>query len=85
MTYTNQFDYDHADAPELSDYRESPEFAEFAEYVALELLAGHDCQGIDAQIFMVDLELAGGGYQMALEWVSERVTEYQCMEWLSDY
>ena len=82
MIYANQFEYDNASAPELSDYRESQEFAEFAEFVALELLAGRDCQGIDSQIFMIDLELAGGGYQIALEWVCERVTGNQYREWL---
>ena len=84
MPYANQFDYDNATEAELSDYRESPEFAEFAEFVALELLAGRDCQGIDSQIFMIDLELADGGYQLALEWVSDRVTEDQFKEWLDD-
>ena len=84
MTYANQFEYDNADEPELSDYRESQEFAEFAEFVALELLAGRDCQGIDSQIFMIDLELADGGYQLALERVSDRVTEDQFKEWLDD-
>ena len=84
MTYANQFSYDNAAEPELSDYRESPEFAEFAEFVALELLSGRDCQGIDAQIFMIDLKLATGGFQLALEWVSERLTEAQYREWMND-
>lgn len=83
MTYANQFDYDHATEPELSDYRDSFQFAVFADHVTLELLAGRDCQGIDSQIFMIDLETAGGGYQLALEWVCEDVTEEQYREWLS--
>ena len=83
MIYANQFSYDNAD-PELSDYQEEKKFGEFAEYVALELLAVRDCVGIDAQIFMIDLELAGGGYKLALEWVSARLTEVQYREWLSD-
>ena len=85
MTYANQFDYDSAAEPELSDYRESQEFAEFAEFVALELLSGRDWQNLSSDILMIDLECLGGGYLMAIEWVCDRVTEYQCMEWLSDY
>ena len=77
--------YDNATEPDLSDYQDDPLFAEFAEYVTLELLRGLDCQGIDALIFLIDLELAGGGYQMALEWVCQRVTERQFREWISDY
>lgn len=84
MTYANQFDYDNATEAELSDYSESPMFADFAEYVTLELLAGRDCQGIDSQIFMIDLELAGGGYQLALEWVCERLSEEQFKNWIDD-
>ena len=84
MIYSSQFAYDNASEPSLSDYRDEPAFAEFAEYVTLELLAGRDCQGIGAQIFMIDLEIAGGGYQLAIEWVSERLTEEQYREWLND-
>ena len=82
MTYANQHAYDNASEPELSDYRDSFQFAVFADHVTLELLAGRDCQGIDSQIFMIDLETAGGGYQLALEWVSERLTKDQLKEWL---
>lgn len=82
MTYTNQHSYDNATGPELSDYQDSFQFAVFADHVTLELLAGRDCQGIDALIFMIDLTLAKGGYQLALEWVSERLTEDQFKEWL---
>ena len=82
MTYANQHAYDNASEPELSDYRDSFQFAVFADHVTLELLAGRDCQGIDSQIFMIDLETAGGGYQLALEWVSERINEDQLKEWL---
>lgn len=84
MSHANQFDYDNALPPDDRYYRESPEFAEFAEYVTLELLAGRDCQGIGSQIFMIDLELEGGGYQLALEWVCERMIEDQFKEWLDD-
>lgn len=84
MTYDNQFDYDHASEHELSDYQDEPMFAEFAEYVALELLAGRDCQNLSSEILMIDLEFFGGGYQIALEWVCERLTESQYREWLDD-
>jgi len=81
--HANQFEYDNASEPSLSDYQEEKKFAKFSKYVTLELLAGCDCQGIDSQIFMIDLELAGGGYQMALEWVCERLTEKQYRAWLN--
>ena len=84
MICNNQFSYDSATEPELSDYRESPMFAEFVEFVTLELLAGSDWQGIDSQIFMIDLEVEGGDYQMALEWVCERITEEQYLEYLEE-
>lgn len=84
MMYANQHSYDNATEPELSDYREENKFAEFCDHVTIELLNGRDCQGIDSQIFMIDLENAGGGYQMALEWVCERVTEDQFKGWLND-
>ena len=84
MIYANQFEYDNAE-PDFSDYQDEKKFAKFAGYVTLELLAGRDCQGIDAQIFMIDLEIAGGGYQMAVKWVCERLTEDQLKEWLNDY
>lgn len=85
MTYANQHQYDNALEPSLSDYQDEPAFAEFAEYVTLELLAGRDCQGVDAQIFMIDLELSCGGYQFALALVSACLTECQYREWISDY
>lgn len=84
MIYANQHEYDNATEPELSDYRDSL-FAEFAEYVTLELLSGRDWKNLSSEILMIDLELAGGGYQMALEWVSERLTEDQFKEWANDY
>lgn len=84
MIYANQFSYDNATEPELSDYRETYQFAEFCMYATLELLAGRDWQGIDSQIFMIDLELSGGGYQLALEWVFDRVTERQYLEELNE-
>ena len=84
MTYANQHAYDNATESELSGYQDEKKFAEFAEVVTLELLRGRECQGIDGLIFLIDLELAGGGYQLALEWVSARLTEAQYREWLSD-
>lgn len=83
MMYANQHDYDSAE-PDFIDYQEEKKFAEFCDHVTIELLNGKDCQGIDSQIFMIDLELAAGGYQMALEWVCERVTEDQYRAWLDD-
>ena len=85
MIHDNQFEYDNAAEPELSDYRESYQFAKFAEFVTLELLNGRDWQDLSSDILMIDLECLGGGYQMALEWVCERLTEDQYREWLSDY
>lgn len=85
MTYANQFAYDNASAPELSDYQDDPMFAEFAEYVTLELLNGRDWQNLSSEILIIDLDCLGGGYQMALEWVCERLTEDQYLEWISDY
>lgn len=84
MTYANQHAYDNATEASLSDYQDEPMFAEFAEHVTLELLRGRECQGIDGLIFLIDLELAVGGYQMALEWVSARLTEAQYQEWMND-
>ena len=83
MTYANQHAYDNAE-PDFGDYQEEKKFAEFSEVVTLELLRGRECMGIDGLIFLIDLELAGGGYQLALEWVSERVTEEQYRAWLDD-
>lgn len=80
-----QHAYDNASEEELSDYRESHEFAEFCDHVTLELLSARDCQGIVAQIFMIDLELSCGGYQLAIEWVSKRLTERQYRAWIDDY
>ena len=82
MTYANQHDYDNATEPELSDYRDSTDFAEFAQYVTLELLNGRDWQNLSSEILMIDLHCLGGGYKMALEWVCSRVTEDQFKEWL---
>ena len=78
--HANQFEYDHAE-PDFSDYREEKKFAEFAEYVTLELLSGRDWQNLSSEILMIDMECLGGGYQMALEWVSERLTEKQYRDW----
>lgn len=84
MTYANQHAYDNATEPELSGYQGEKKFAEFAEVVTLELLRGRECQGIDGLIFLIDLELAGGGYKLASEWVEAMVTEDQYREWLND-
>ncbi|NLY14574.1 MAG: hypothetical protein GXZ10_13285 [Gammaproteobacteria bacterium] len=83
MIHDNQFEYDNAE-PDFSDYQDEPAFAKFAEHVTLELLRGRECQGIDGLMLLIDLELAGGGYQLALEWVCGRVTEDQYRAWLDD-
>ena len=83
MTYANQFDYDNAE-PDFRDYREEKKFGDFCDHVTIELLNGRDCQCIDSKIFMIDLELACGGYQLAIEWVSDRLTEVQYRAWLDD-
>lgn len=82
MIHANQHAHDHAAEPELSDYQDEPAFAEFAEYVTLELLRGRECQGIDGLTFLIDLELAKGCRQLALEWVCERLTEKQYRDWI---
>lgn len=84
MTYTNQFSYDNATEPELSDYQDDPAFADFVAYVANELIEGRDWKNLSSEILMIDLELAGGGYQMELEWVWERVTEKQYLAYLEE-
>lgn len=70
--------------PPLSDYQDEPAFAEFAKYVTLELLAGRDWQNLSSDILMADLVYLGGGYQRALEWVCEDLTEKQYLEYLED-
>ena len=82
MTYANQHAYDNASEPDLSDYRDSFQFAVFAQYVTLELLNGRDWQNLSSEILMIDLHCLGGGYKMALEWVCSRVTEDQFKEFL---
>lgn len=84
MTYANQFSYDNDTEPSLSDYQDEPEFAEFAEYVTIVLLRGHDWQNLSSGILMIDLGLSGGGYQMAVKWVCERITEDQFKEFLNE-
>jgi hypothetical protein len=83
MTYANQIEYDNAE-PKLDDYQDEPAFAEFAEYVTLELLSHCDCQGLSSEILMIDLECLGGGYQMAIAWVNARLTEEQYRAWLEE-
>ena len=82
MSYANQHEYDNASEPELSDYQEEKKFAKFAEAVTLELLGGRDWQNLSSEILLIDVEFLGGGYQMALEWVCERVTERQYRDFL---
>ena len=84
MMYNNQFDYDNASEPSLSDYREPPKFADFCEWVALELLSNRNCCGIDHNIFYVDLMQTGGGFTKATEMVEERVTEKQFTDGLGE-
>lgn len=83
--YNNQFDYDNATEPDLSDYQDSFQFAVFAQYVTLELLNGRDWQNLSSEILMIDLHCLGGGYKTAVKWVSERLTERQYLEWLNDH
>ena len=85
MIYHNQFDYDNASPPELSDYQDEPMFKDFVEYVTLELLEGQDWKNLSSDILRVDLECLGGGYQMALELVRDKVTEKQYREWLEEH
>ena len=84
MIYNSQFSYDNATEPELYDYQDEPMFAEFAEFVTLELLAGRDWQNLSSEILIIDLEYLGGGYQRALEWVCELLTERQFLEYLEE-
>ena len=84
MTFNNQQEYDNATEPPLSDYQEEPAFAEFAEYVTRELLAGRDWKNLSSDILMADLVYLGGGYQRALEWVCEDLTEKQYLEYLEE-
>ena len=83
MIYANQFAYDNATEPELSDYTESQQFAEFVECVTLDILKRIDRCGIDSQILMFDVEQENGGYQMAAEMVAARLTEEQFNEWIN--
>lgn len=85
MIYTDQFDYDNSSPPELSDYQEEASFADFAEYVTLELLEGRDWKNLSSDILRIDLECLGGGYQIALELVSDKVTKKQYREWLEEH
>ena len=82
MTFNNQQEYDNATEPPLSNYQDEPAFAEFAEYVTRELLAGRDWKNLSSELLMADLVYLGGGYQWALEWVCEDLTEKQYLEYL---
>lgn len=84
MTFSNQQEYDNATEPPLSNYQDEPAFAEFAEYVTRELLAGRDWQNLSSELLMIDLVYLGGGYQKALEWVCEDLTEKQYLEYLEE-
>ena len=84
MTYNNQFNYDNAMEPELSDYQDDPMFADFVAYVANELMEGRDWKNLSSEHLMFDLECLGGDYQKELEWVWERVTENQYLEYLDE-
>ena len=79
--HANQQQYDNATPPDDRDYRDELLFADFVEDVTLKLLAGRNQYGIDSEILLIDLELAGGGYQMASEMVSEQVTERDYWAW----
>ena len=82
MRYANQHEYDNASEPPLSNYQEEPAFAKFAEYVTLELLNGLDWKNLSSELLMADLVYLGGGYERALEWVCEDLTEKQYLEYL---
>ena len=84
MIHNNQFDYDNATEPDLSDYQDDPMFADFVAYVANELMEGRDWKNLSSEILRIDLECLGGGYQMALELVCNKVTERQYTEWLEE-
>ena len=77
--------YDDMNEPEYYDFDNDPMFLEFVEYVTLKLLSGENQYGIDSEILLIDLELQQGGYQLASEIVSDRVTDRDYREWLSDY
>lgn len=81
MTYANQHAYDNALPPDDRDYRDELLFADFVEDVTLKLLAGRNQYGIDSEILLIDLELQQGGYQLASEIVSDRVTERDYRAW----
>lgn len=81
MIYASQYQYDNAE-PSFGDYRDDSEFSAFVEYVADELLEGNDYEDLDAEIFSIDLDIDGGGHEMAIEWVSDHVSERQYREWL---
>ena len=81
MLHNNQFSYDNALEPSLSDYQDEPAFAKFAEYVTLELADGRDWQNLSSEIMLTYLKW---GYQFALEWVCERLTEKQYLEYLEE-
>ena len=76
--------YDDMNEPEYHDFDSDPLFADFVEFVTLELLAGRDWQNLSSEILMIDLELVDGEYQFALEWVFDRVTEKQYLEYLEE-
>jgi len=81
MIYNSQLAYDNATEPSLSGYRDELMFADFVEDVTLKLLAGRNQYGIDSEILLIDLELQQGGYQLASEIVSDRVTERDYRAW----
>lgn len=84
MAIKNQYDYDNASEPDLSDFQDEPTFDEFAEYVTLELLNGRDWKNLSSEILMIDLAITGGGYQLALEWVCKRLTKRRYLEYLEE-
>lgn len=85
MSYASQHAYDNATEPPLGDYQDEPAFAEFAEYVTRELLAGRDWKNLSSELLMIDLVYLGGGYQRALEWVCEDLTKKQYLEYLEEH
>lgn len=81
MLYNNQFNYDNAMEPELSNYQDEPLFAKFVEYVTLELADGRDWQNLNSEVMLTYLKW---GYQAAYDWVYEQLTEKQYLEYLEE-
>lgn len=67
--------------PKLSNYGDMPMFTDFADYVTSELLNGRDWQNLSSEIAQTYLRW---GYEAAFEWVIERLTKKQYLEYLEE-